>query len=207
MNCDALLKGTAECLQKQGELYRQARQADYKASSLRDNASELKDSSKKVAAAQKDYDACLATQPAAPKAPAPKPPPATTTPDSSPPTPVAGTPLGPPPPPNWPPVTPPPAPGSITCNYTDGTPTGRASFTTTDPQFLKDGCPPIIFPNLTLIPPPGGPGVMGPLTPLSPPPLTPVPPSSGGGGGGGGPLPPPTGPSHPSSDWGTAPET
>lgn len=207
MNCDALLKGTAECLKQQKEIYRAAEREDYTAANLRDEARALRDSPKQIAAAQKNLDACLTKQREAAANPAAK---SSSTPPTKPPvapTPVAAPPpLGPPPPPNWSPVTPPAPPDTITCNYTDGTPTGRASFTTKDPQFLKSGCPPTIFPNLTLIAPPSGP-VMGPLTPLSPPPLTPLPPSIGGGGGGGGggpPLPPPTVPSSLSSDCGNA---
>jgi Bacterial Ig domain len=92
-------------------------------------------------------------------------------------------PVGPPPPFVPPAVTPPPsgAGGSLTCNYTDGS-GGTASFTTTDPQFLQQGCPPTIFPGLTIAnapPAPGG-GPFAPLTPASQPPLTPPPPNPSG---------------------------
>ena len=44
MNCDALLKGSAECLKQQEEVYQQARHEEYKVASLRSDATSLRDS-------------------------------------------------------------------------------------------------------------------------------------------------------------------
>jgi hypothetical protein len=133
------------------------------------------------------------------------PPPPKVDPPVGPPPPYVPPPLGPPPPyvppavTSAPPTSVPPSSasgGSLTCYYT-GAGGQKASFTTTDPELIKTGCPPQIFPGLKLVPPAAGGGSgsggsgsgsagLGPLTPLSPPLLTP-PPSLGSGGD---PLPP-----------------
>jgi hypothetical protein len=159
-----------------------------------------------LTSAASDLDACVKRE-AAQNPPAPPTPPTEakkdapqgqSTPDPNPPMPAGVTevfppPLPPPPPPPLPPVAvgppppyvppavTPPAPGdSLTCNYTDASGQQQTSFTTKDPAFLKQGCPPNIFPGLILVRAPPGGGPSGPLTPLSPPPLTPVPPAPPG---------------------------
>jgi hypothetical protein len=154
MRCDALLKGSAECLAEQQRLYNAADNEERRVEDMQVRKAD-------IFSTQKDYDACLASQRlarqrlATPDGTPPGSPKTASGPTTSTPPPLPPVAVGPsvgPLPPNVPPAVTPPAPGdTLTCNYTDASGQQKTSFTTKDPEFLKQGCPPNIFPGLILV--------------------------------------------------------
>lgn len=197
MDCEHKLSGSKECIGAQQRLYNEADSREEIARFLRKQIVEERTLAEQLAKARADLDACLKREAAKKSPPTPSdqakkdtPP---TPPPPAPPTVVLGPPAGTPPAP-LPPValgpsnaiTPPATSGTLTCYYTDAAGQQKTSFTTSDPEVIKNGCPPNIFPGLILVTAPPS-GVSGPLVPppmpVSPPPSGPVasgpPPSAG----------------------------